>query len=119
MLPSGSLRSMKQGLSQKPLAAPLLRPRLGLQLHPSRPNPKSANPALPRLSPSDVPNSFGFCGAVAHPPTEKTMRSFSKFVFAALLIAIAAPALAQGTGTSSIAVQQPWARATPAGATTG
>jgi periplasmic copper chaperone A len=47
------------------------------------------------------------------------MRSFSKFVFAALLIAIAAPALAQETGTSSIAVQQPWARATPAGATTG
>ena len=49
------------------------------------------------------------------------MRSFSKFAFAALLvaIAIAAPALAQGTGTSSIAVQQPWARATPAGATTG
>ena len=105
MLPSGSLRSMKQGLSQKPLAAPLLRPRLGLQLHPSRPNPKSANPALPRLSPSDVPNSFAFCGAVAHPPTEKTMHSFSKFVLAALLMAIAAPALAQGTGTSSIAVQ--------------
>ena len=47
------------------------------------------------------------------------MRSFSKFAFAALLVAIAAPALAQGTGTSSIAVQQPWARATPAGATTG
>ena len=47
------------------------------------------------------------------------MRSFSKFAFAALLVAIAAPALAQGTGTSSIAVQQPWARATPASATTG
>ena len=47
------------------------------------------------------------------------MRSFSKFIFAALLTAIAAPALAQGTGTSSIAVQQPWARATPTGATTG
>jgi periplasmic copper chaperone A len=47
------------------------------------------------------------------------MRSFSKFAFAALLVAVAARALAQGTGTSSIAVQQPWARATPAGATTG
>ena len=47
------------------------------------------------------------------------MRSFSKLAFAALLVGIAASALAQGTGTSSIAVQQPWARATPAGATTG
>jgi periplasmic copper chaperone A len=47
------------------------------------------------------------------------MRSFSKFAFAALLVAIAAPAIAQETGTPSIAVQQPWARATPAGATTG
>jgi copper(I)-binding protein len=47
------------------------------------------------------------------------MRAFSKFAFAAVLIAIAVPAFAQGTGTASIAVNQPWARATPAGAKTG
>jgi len=47
------------------------------------------------------------------------MRSLLQLTFAALLIAIAGPALAQGTGTSTIAVEQPWARATPAGATTG
>ncbi len=47
------------------------------------------------------------------------MRAFSRFAFAVLLIAIAAPAFAQGTATAPIAVQQPWARATPTGAKTG
>jgi copper(I)-binding protein len=47
------------------------------------------------------------------------MRTFSKFAFAALLIGFAVPALAQGTGDAAITVEQPWARATPAGATTG
>ena len=46
------------------------------------------------------------------------MRALSKLAFAALLIAAASPALAQGSGTS-IAVEQPFARATPAGAMTG
>jgi periplasmic copper chaperone A len=46
------------------------------------------------------------------------MRILSKLAFAAILIATAAPALAQGTGPA-IAVEQPWARATPAGAMTG
>ncbi len=45
------------------------------------------------------------------------MRSFLKLTVAGLLIAFAAPALAQGA--SSIAVEQPWSRATPAGAKTG
>jgi copper(I)-binding protein len=47
------------------------------------------------------------------------MRAFSRFAFAAILMAAAAPALAQGTTTAPIAVQHPWARATPAGAMTG
>lgn len=47
------------------------------------------------------------------------MRSFWKLAIVAVLIATAAPALAQGTGAASITVQQPWARATPAGAKTG
>ncbi len=47
------------------------------------------------------------------------MRAFSRFAFAAILIAITAPASAQGTTTAPIAVQQPWARATPTGAKTG
>ena len=47
------------------------------------------------------------------------MRTFSKLAFAALLIGFAAPAFAQGAGNSSITVEQPWSRATPAGAKTG
>ncbi|MFZ3360440.1 MAG: copper chaperone PCu(A)C [Xanthobacteraceae bacterium] len=47
------------------------------------------------------------------------MRSLSKLVLAAALIALAAPALAQGTATPGITIEQPWARATPAGAQTG
>jgi periplasmic copper chaperone A len=47
------------------------------------------------------------------------MRTFSTLACAALLIAFAIPALAQGAGDASIAVEQPWARATPAGAITG
>lgn len=47
------------------------------------------------------------------------MRTFSKLVFAAVLIGFAAPAFAQGAGSTSITVEQPWSRATPAGAKTG
>lgn len=47
------------------------------------------------------------------------MRTFSKLACAALLIACAVPALAQGGGDAAISVEQPWARATPAGAITG
>ena len=47
------------------------------------------------------------------------MRALSKIAFAVILIAIAPAAFAQGTGTSTIAVEQPWARATPSGAQTG
>lgn len=47
------------------------------------------------------------------------MRTLSKLVLATILIACAGPALAQGTGSTSITVEQPWARATPAGAPTG
>ncbi len=47
------------------------------------------------------------------------MRTFAKLAGAALLIAIAVPALAQGAGTAAITVEQPWARATPGGAITG
>ena len=47
------------------------------------------------------------------------MRTFSKLAFAALLIGFAAPAFAQGASNSSITVEQPWSRATPAGAKTG
>ena len=41
------------------------------------------------------------------------MRFFSNFACAAVLIAAALPAFAQGTGTS-VNDKQPWARATPA-----
>jgi len=47
------------------------------------------------------------------------MRSLWKLATAALLITMATPALAQGAATATIVVQQPWARATPAGAGTG
>ncbi len=47
------------------------------------------------------------------------MRTFSKLAFAAVLIAFVGPAFAQGTGAASITVEQPYARATPAGAKTG
>ncbi len=47
------------------------------------------------------------------------MRSLPTLAFAAALIGFAAPALAQGTGNASITVEQPYARATPAGAKTG
>jgi periplasmic copper chaperone A len=47
------------------------------------------------------------------------MRTFSKLAFVAALIAFGTPALAQGTGSATITVEQPWARATPAGARTG
>ncbi len=46
------------------------------------------------------------------------MRSMLKFAIAAVVIVAAIPALAQGTG-ASIAVDGPYARATPAGAQTG
>ncbi|HXX51890.1 MAG TPA: copper chaperone PCu(A)C [Xanthobacteraceae bacterium] len=47
------------------------------------------------------------------------MRSLFKLVIFAALIAGAPAALAQGNEDSAIAVEQPWARATPAGAQTG
>jgi periplasmic copper chaperone A len=50
---------------------------------------------------------------------ELTMRTLSKLALAALLIGFVAPALAQETSNTSIAVEQPWARATPVGAKTG
>jgi hypothetical protein len=47
------------------------------------------------------------------------MHSFSKLALAALLIGFVTPAFAQGTGNTSITVEQPYARATPSGAKTG
>ena len=47
------------------------------------------------------------------------MRTLSKLALAALLVGFVAPALAQGTGNTSITVEQPWSRATPGGAKTG
>jgi len=47
------------------------------------------------------------------------MRTLSSLALAALLVGFIASAFAQGTGNTSITVEQPWARATPAGAKTG
>jgi periplasmic copper chaperone A len=47
------------------------------------------------------------------------MRTLSRLALAALLVGFVAPAFAQGTGNTSISVEQPWARATPTGAKTG
>jgi periplasmic copper chaperone A len=47
------------------------------------------------------------------------MRFLSSLALMAILIAVAPAAFAQGGATSTIAVEQPWARATPAGAMTG
>jgi periplasmic copper chaperone A len=47
------------------------------------------------------------------------MRTLSKLALATLLIGYVTPALAQGTGNTSITIEQPWARATPVGAKTG
>jgi len=47
------------------------------------------------------------------------MRTLSKLALAALVIGFVTPALAQGTGNTSITIEQPWARATPGGAKTG
>ena len=47
------------------------------------------------------------------------MRILSKLALAALVICFVTPALAQGTGNTSITVEQPWARATAGGAKTG
>ena len=77
-----------------------------------------AIPALRPLSPSDAQNSLRFRGAVTHALTENTMRTLSKLAFAALLIACRHTRFCSGSG-NSIAVEQPWARATPAGAQTG
>jgi periplasmic copper chaperone A len=52
-------------------------------------------------------------------PSENTMRFLPKLVLMTALIAVAPAAFAQGGATSTITVEQPWARATPAGATTG
>jgi periplasmic copper chaperone A len=45
--------------------------------------------------------------------------SLPKLAVAAMLIGFVTPALAEGTGNTSITIEQPWARATPSGATTG
>ncbi len=47
------------------------------------------------------------------------MRTLPKLAFAALVIGFVTPALAQGTGNTSVTIEQPWARATPGGAKTG
>ena len=47
------------------------------------------------------------------------MRTLSKLALAALVTGFVAPAFAQGAGNASITVEQPWTRATPAGAKTG
>jgi periplasmic copper chaperone A len=47
------------------------------------------------------------------------MRFLSKLSFIAVLLAAATAAFAQAGGPSKIDVEQPWARATPAGAMTG
>jgi periplasmic copper chaperone A len=47
------------------------------------------------------------------------MRFLSKFAMMAILTAVAPAAMAQADQASKITVEQPWARATPAGATTG
>jgi periplasmic copper chaperone A len=47
------------------------------------------------------------------------MRSLFKLAIAVVLIAVAGPVFAQGGGDAKINVEQPWARATPAGAMTG
>lgn len=47
------------------------------------------------------------------------MRFFRTLACVAVLIAAASPAFSQGTANPAIAVAQPWARATPAGAQTG
>jgi periplasmic copper chaperone A len=57
--------------------------------------------------------------AFSHARWENMMRNIPKLAFAALLICFAAPALAQGTGSGSIMVEQPWSRATHSGANTG
>jgi periplasmic copper chaperone A len=47
------------------------------------------------------------------------MRFLFKLAMMTILTAVAPAAMAQTGGTSTIAVEQPWARATPAGAMTG
>jgi copper(I)-binding protein len=47
------------------------------------------------------------------------MRFLSKLTLMAIMIVVAPTVFAQGGGTSTIAVEQPWARATPTGARTG
>jgi len=51
--------------------------------------------------------------------TENIMRTLSSLALAALLIGFVAPAIAQGTSNTTITIEQPWSRATPAGAMTG
>jgi periplasmic copper chaperone A len=51
--------------------------------------------------------------------TENIMRTLSKLALAVLLIGFVTAALAQGTSNTTITIEQPWSRATPAGAMTG
>jgi copper(I)-binding protein len=56
---------------------------------------------------------------MTHALTENIMRFFLTLACVGMLIAAACPAFAQATGSPSIEVEKPWARATPAGAQTG
>jgi len=78
-----------------------------------------ASPARLRFSPSDAENMLRALAELYSHAHGETMRTLSKLALAAVLTGFVAPALAQGTANTSIAVEQPWARATPAGAKTG
>jgi periplasmic copper chaperone A len=60
-----------------------------------------------------------FGGGFTHTLTENIMRTLPSLALAALLIGFLAPALAQETSNTTIAVEQPWSRATSKGAKTG
>src|ERR1700751_2740189 len=77
------------------------------------------SPALLRFSPSDAGTCSALWRSFTHYAHGETMRTLSKLALAALVIGFVTPALAQGTGNTSITIEQPWARATPGGAKTG
>jgi Copper chaperone PCu(A)C len=66
-------------------------------------------------TPSEARRRFHQAGAVILALSENIMRALIHFAATALLIAVASFAFAQG---ASIQIEQPWARATPAGAST-
>jgi periplasmic copper chaperone A len=77
------------------------------------------SPALLRLSPSDAGTCSALWRSFTHYAYGEAMRTLSKLALAALLIGFVTPTLAQGTGNTSITVEQPWARATPGSAKNG